>query len=201
MNSIYGKCTRRALAYWESNQYCQSIFRPSELFVNVLKHATSPYATGPVTISCNLSSFWKCMFTNLMLHLCQSDCLCRCQMYRLTHSMLHMMVITNDILQCLTCERIRLAFHFQWHSNYDYAYDYVHLAIFLMFSLGKVSITLLIHNISLKDPIFTFFLQPGSGGKPFPGILCDCCCSWAQHNFGNSTYNVEQAPSSVVQHA
>ena len=31
---------------------------------------------------------------------------------RLTHSMLHILVITNDILQCSTCERIRLAFQY-----------------------------------------------------------------------------------------
>ena len=47
-------------------------------------------------------------------------------------------------------------------------------------------------HVSLIDPIFTFSLQPGSGGKPFPDILCDCCCSWAQHNIGNLPSNVEQ---------
>ena len=46
--------------------------------------------------------------------------------------------------------------------------------------------------------LFTFSLQPGSGGKPFPDILCDCCCSWAQHNIGNLPSNVEQTPSSIV---
>ena len=40
------------------------------------------------------------------------DAKCTC----LTHSMLHMMVIINDILQCSTCERVRLTF--QKFSDY-----------------------------------------------------------------------------------
>ena len=48
------------------------------------------------------------------------------------------------------------------------------LTIFLLFSQGKVSITLLLHiYIYLILPIFTFSLQPESGEKPFPDILCD----------------------------
>ena len=56
---------------------------PFELFVDVvLKHATLPTGTitqrGPMRISYNTSNlFFKCMFTNLILHLCQSHCLCR----------------------------------------------------------------------------------------------------------------------------
>ena len=52
--------------------------------------------------------------------------------------------------------------------------------------------------ISLIDPIFTFSLRPRSGGKPFPDMMWDYCCSWAQHNIGHSTSDVEQTPSSVA---
>ena len=61
-----------------------------------------------------------------------------------------------------------------------------------------MSITLHLLYISLIDPIFNFSLKPESGGNPFPDILCDCCCSWAQQNIGHSTSNVEQTPSSVA---
>ena len=59
-----------------------------------------------------------------------------------------------------------------------------------------MSITLLLHIHFLIDPIFSFSLQPESGGKPFPDISCDCCCSWAQHKIGYLNSNVEQTPSS-----
>ena len=45
------------------NLYYLRIFRPSALFVDVFKHATLPIGTGtitqrgPVSISCNISSF------------------------------------------------------------------------------------------------------------------------------------------------
>ena len=39
----------------------------------------TPHSTGSGTITSCL--FWKYMFTNLILHLCQSSCFCRCQMY------------------------------------------------------------------------------------------------------------------------
>ena len=47
-----------------------------------------------------LHYFSKCMFTNSMLRLCQSDCFCvdaKCTYF--AHSMLHLAVITNDILK------------------------------------------------------------------------------------------------------
>ena len=122
------------------------------------------------------------MFTNLILHLCQSDCLCRCQMYLFTLSMLHMAVITKNILKS-----VRLANVFDWRFI-----DYYH------YTFGRCQLLYLyIHN-SLIDPIFTFSLQPGSGGKPFPDISCDCCCSWAQHKTSHLTSNIEQTLSSVA---
>ena len=114
------------------------------------------------------------MFTNLMLHLCQSNCLCRCQMYPFN------------------------AFYVTYGSNYKRypsvfdlrAYSTgvsvsVTMYIWPFFSCshrGKCRLLYFYINISLTDPIFTISFQPKSGGKPFPDILCDCCCSWAQHN-------------------
>ena len=46
--------------------------------------------------------------------------------------------------------------------------------------------------------MFTFSPQLGSGGKPFPDILRDRCCSWAQHNIGHLTSNDEHTTSSVA---
>ena len=76
----------------------------------------------------------------------------------------------------------------------------VRLSIFLMFSQGgKCRLLYFDIHISLIDPIFTFSLQPGNGGKPFPDIVCDCCCSRVGQNMiGHSTSNVEQKPSSVA---
>ena len=93
-----------------------------------------------------------------------------------------MVVITNDILKALS---VSLSLT-------------IRLAIFLIFSQGKCKLLYFYIYISLIDPIFTFSLQPGSGGKPFADILCDCCCSWALHNIGHSTSNIEQSPSSVA---
>ena len=86
-----------------------------------------------------------------------------------------------------------------FHSDYDYVVCYMYIwPFFSCFHRGKCRLLYFYIHISLIDPIFTFYSQPGSGRKPFPDILCDCCCSWEQHNIGNSTSNVEQAPSSVV---
>jgi len=93
-------------------------------------------------------------------------------------SMLHMAVITNDILKYSTRERIQLAFH--WLYVWPF---------FSCFHRGKYRLLYFYIYISLIDPIFTFSLQPD--------ILCNCC-SWAQHNIGHSTSNVELTPSSVA---
>ena len=58
--------------------------------------------------------------------------------------MLHMAVITKDILKKLS---VRLASVLDWLLN------------FLMFSHGKVSIILLLHTHFLTDPIFTFLFN------------------------------------------
>ena len=138
------------------------------------------------------------MFTNLMLHLCKSDCLCRCQMYPF-----NAFYVTYDgnykrypSVFDLRAYSTGVSFLVS-HSDYDICSMYI-LPFFSCFLRGKCRLRYFYINISLKDPIFTFSLQPGSGGKPFPDILCDCCCSWAQHNIDNSTFNVEQTPSSVV---
>ena len=82
---------------------------------------------------------------------------------------------------------------------YSQAFHWLYVWPFVScFHRGKCRLLYFYKNISLTDPKFTFSLQPGSGGKPFPDILCDCCCSWAQHNIGHSTSNVEQTPSSVA---
>jgi len=145
--TLYGKWTRnKPLAYWESKQYYLRIFRPSALFVDVFKHATLPIAIGtitqrgPVSISCNISSFWKVMFTNLMLHLCQSDCLCRCQMYPFN---------AFYITYGGNYKRYPSVFDLRAYStgvSVTVSVYICHLAIFLMFSQGKVSITLLLHK-------------------------------------------------------
>ena len=75
--------------------------------------------------------------------------------------MLHMMVITNDILQCSPCERIRLAF--------QSSVTMVHLAIFLMFSQGKVSITLLLHKHFFKRSNIYLLSSTGKRWKTISG--------------------------------
>ena len=191
--TLYGKWTRnKPLAYWESKQYYDylRIFRPSVLCVDVFKHATLPIGIGtimhrgPVSISCNISSFWKVMFTNLMLHLCQSDFLCRCQMYPFNAFYVTYGGNYKRYPSVFDLRAYRLAFQWLWHV-YDYVYDYCSMYIWPFFSCfdrGKCRLLYIYIYISLKDPIFNFSLQPGSGGKPFPDILCDCCYSWAQHN-------------------
>ena len=128
------------------------------------------------------------MFTNLMLHLCQSDCLCRCQMYPFN---------AFYVTYGGNYKRYPSVFDLRAYSTGVSVTMYI-WPFFSCFHRGKWRLLYFYIKISLKDPIFTFSLQPGSGGKPFPDILCDCCCSWAQHNIGNSTSNVEQTPSSVV---
>ena len=113
------------------------------------------------------------MFTNLMLHLCQSDCLCRCQMYPfnafyVTYGGNYKRYPVFDLRAYLTGVSVTMSMYI-W-------------PFFSCFHRGKCRLLYFCINISLKDPIFTFSLQPGSGEKPFPYILCDCCCSWAQHN-------------------
>ena len=106
------------------------------------------------------------MFTNLMLHLCQSDYLCRRQMYPFN------------------------AFYVTYGGNYKRypsvfdlrAYSTgvsltmsmtMYIWPFLScFYRGKCRLLYFYIYISLKDPIFTFSLQPGSGGKPCPDIVC-----------------------------
>ena len=128
------------------------------------------------------------MFTNLILHLCQSDCLCRCQIAQMY--MFNAFYVTYggnykrypsvfDLRAYLTGVSVTVS---------DYVYDVI-WPFFSCFHRGKCRLLYFYIHISLIDPIFTFSLQPGSCGKPFPDILCDCCCSWAQHNIGNSTSN------------
>ena len=109
--------------------------------------------------------------------------------------MLHMVVITNDILQCSTCERIDWRF-----SDYVYdVYDYVYLAIFLMFSQGKVSITLLLHIHFFKRSNICLLSSTGMRWKTISGNFVRLLLQLgaAQHCvIGNSTSNVEQ--TSVV---
>ena len=57
-----------------------------------------------MSISCNISYFGKCMFTNHILHLCQSECLCKC-LY--PHCILHLAVINSGL-------SVRLASMFDW---------------------------------------------------------------------------------------
>ena len=128
-----------------------------------------------------------------------------------------MLVISNDILQCSTCERIRLAFQClsvtmsitlsmsitksktKTMTTSMSCRLFCSMYIWPFFSCfpgGKCRLLYFYIHLSLIDQIFTFSLQPGSGGKPFPDILCDCCCSWPQHNIGLS--NVEQTTPSVA---
>ena len=164
----------KSLAYWESNQYYLRIFRPSALFV-VFKHVTLTIAIGtitlwgPVSISCNISSFWKFMFTNLILHLCQSDCLCRCQMYSFNAFYVtyggnykrHPSVF--DLRAYSTGVSLSVS-QTQWLSM-----TYVHLAIFLMFSHGKMSITLLLHKHVFKRSNIYLLSSTGKRWKTISG--------------------------------
>ena len=75
----------------------------------------------------------------------------------LTYSMLHIEVITNDILKCSTRERNRLAFH--CHIVIDYTFGHVFT--------GEVSITLLlhIHFILLFFNIYYIYLLSSTGKR------------------------------------
>jgi len=75
--------------------------------------------------------------------------------------MLHMLVITNDILQCSTCERIRLAL--QWLCTFGI------LAIFLMSSQAKVSITFLLHKHFFKRSNIYLLSSTGKRWKTISG--------------------------------
>ena len=72
------------------------------------------------------------------------------------------------------------------------------LAIFLMFQQGKVSIALPVHTHFFNRSNIYLLSSTGKRWKTISDILCDCCCSWAQHNIGHSTSNVEQTPSSIA---
>ena len=125
------------------------------------------------------------MFTNLMLHLCQSDCLCRCQMYPfnafyVTYGGNYKRYSVFDLRAYSTGVSVTV-YHLISMSMSMTMTMYI-WPFFSCFHRGKCRLLYFYINISLKDPIFTFSLQQGSGGKPFPDILCDCCCSWAQHN-------------------
>ena len=125
------------------------------------------------------------MFTNLILHLCQSDCLCRCQMY-----LFRAFYVTYGGNYKKISLSVRLASIFDWRFI-DYTFGH-----FSQVFTGEVSITLLLHTHFCNRS--NIYLLSSSGGKPFPDIVCDCCCSWAQHNIGHSTSNVEHTPSSIA---
>ena len=81
-----------------------------------------------------------------------------------------MVVITNDILQCSTCERIRLAFRSSVTVSVTvYLYALVYLSIFLMFSQGKVSITLLLHKHFFKRSNIYLLSSTGKRWKTISG--------------------------------
>ena len=159
------------MAYWEYKQYYLRIFRPSALFVDVFnKHATLPTGIGtitqrgPVNISYNISSFWKVIFTNLMLHLCQSDFLCRCQMYPFNAFYVTYGGNYKRYPQCSTCERIRLAF--QWLCLY---YDMYIWPFFSCFQRGKCRLLYFYINISLKRSNIYLLSSTGMRWKTISG--------------------------------
>ena len=145
-----------------------------------------------MSISCNIR---QVVFENLcsqtpILHLFQSDCLCRCQMY-----LFNAFYITygDKYKRYPSVAAFDLLAYSTGFSVTMYIWPF-----FSCFHRRKCRLLYFYIHVSLIDPIFTFSFQPGSGGKPFADILCDCCCSWAQHNIGNLPSNVEQTPSSVV---
>ena len=127
------------------------------------------------------------MFTNLMLHLCQSDCLCRCQMYPF-----NAFYVTYDG----NYKRYPSVFDLRAYSTGVSLT--IRLDILFMFSQGKVSITLLLHTHFFNRSSINLISSTGKRWKKCPDIVCDCCCMWAQHNTGLSTSNVAQKPSSVA---
>ena len=64
---------------------------------------------------------------------------------------------------------VRLASVFDWHFS-DYNYSMYIWPFFSCFHRGKCRLLYFYIHLSLIDPIFTFSLQPGSGGKPFPVV-------------------------------
>ena len=132
------------------------------------------------------------MFTNPILHLFQSDCLCRClfNAFYVTYGDNYKRYPSVTVFDLLA--------YSSGVSVTTTVYVMLFWPFFSCFHRGKCRLLYFYIHVYLIDPIFTFSLQPGSGGKPFPDILCNCCCSWAQDNIGNLPSNVEQTPSSVV---
>ena len=130
------------------------------------------------------------MFTNLTLHLCQSDCLCRCQMYPFN---------AFNVTCGGNYKRYPSVFDLRAYSTGVSVTVYVHLAIFLMFSPGKVSITLLLHKHFFKRSNIYLLSSTGKRWKTISGHFVRRLLQLgaAQHCvIGNSTSNVEQ--TSVV---
>ena len=81
-NQFYQDCHPRVNSIWQVDKEAFGILKiqailsmhiqPFELFADDV-------STGSGTITSCL--FRKCIFTNLIFHFCQSECLCRCQMY------------------------------------------------------------------------------------------------------------------------
>ena len=110
------------------------------------------------------------MFTNLMLHLCQSDCLCRCQMYPFN---------AFYVTYGGNYKRYPSVFDLRAYSTgvsvtmtYIVTETPVHLAIFLMFSQGKLSITLLLHKHFFKRSNIYLLSSTGKRWKTISGHFC-----------------------------
>ena len=117
-----------------------------------------------------------------MLHLCQSDCLCRCQMYPFNAFYVTYGGNYKRYPSVFDLRAYSIGVSVTMSMSMTMSMTMYIWPFFSCFHRGMCRLLYFYINISLKDPIFTFSLQPGSGGKPFPDILCDCCCSWAQHN-------------------
>ena len=111
------------------------------------------------------------MFTNLILYLCQSNCLCRCQMYLFNAfyvtyvdsfkwypSLFDTRVFSTGVSVTVTVYQLYVAYIVIWQ-------------FFSCFHSVKCRLLYFYIHISLTDPIFTFSLQPGSGGNHFR-IFC-----------------------------
>ena len=68
---------------------------PSHVFVDLL-FLNTPTWVDEYSVKVFLS---KCMFTNPILHICQSDCLYRSHIYMFSHSALDLAVITRNIFK------------------------------------------------------------------------------------------------------
>jgi len=130
------------------------------------------------------------MFTNHILHLCQSDCLCRCQMY-----------LFNEFYVTYggNYKRYPQMFYSRAYSTgvsvtILYMSIIIRLVIFFMFSQGKLSTTLFSHTHFFN--ISNIYL-PSSIGKRWKTISGHFV-RLLLHNFSHSTSNVEQTPSSIV---